>query len=257
MLPPDLQRHVDACNNAILPGARAALKLDGATVGFIEPELEPALAVFGLTVGPAGLDLTPSALPRLARDLADAGAFRWRDEAFDVRAAPDGPVLAHVDRGALPGFGLRAVGVHLNAIVMRPEGPWLWVARRAADKLLDPGKLDHLVAGGVPAGLGPWETLLKEAEEEAGLGAGLVKGARHVSTVDYAMARPEGLRRDRLFCYDLVLPESFAPEARDGEVESFELWPLARVLDQVRATDDFKFNVNLVLIDLFERHGLV
>ena len=36
-----------------------------------------------------------------------------------------------------------------------------------------------------------------------------------------------------------------------------QLWPLRQVLDRVRRTDDFKFNVNLVLIDLFLREGLV
>ena len=40
-------------------------------------------------------------------------------------------------------------------------------------------------------------------------------------------------------------------------MEAFELWPIARVLQTVRDTDDFKFNVNLVLIDLFLREGLV
>ncbi len=43
----------------------------------------------------------------------------------------------------------------------------------------------------------------------------------------------------------------------DGEVESFELWPLARVLEAMADGDEFKFNVNLVLIDLFLRRGLV
>ena len=71
------------------------------------------------------------------------------------------------------------------------------------------------------------------------------------------MERPEGLRRDLLHCYDLELPESFVPSAADGEVECFSLWPIARVLAVVRDTDDFKFNVNLVLIDLFRRNGVV
>ncbi|HYZ61576.1 MAG TPA: hypothetical protein VE650_03920, partial [Acetobacteraceae bacterium] len=75
--------------------------------------------------------------------------------------------------------------------------------------------------------------------------------------IAYAMQRREGLRRDHLHCYDLILPESFTPEARDGEVEAFELWPLPRVLDTVRRTDAFKFNVNLVLIDLFLRRGMI
>jgi hypothetical protein len=47
------------------------------------------------------------------------------------------------------------------------------------------------------------------------------------------------------------------PAAVDGEVEAFELWPISRVLETVRETDDFKFNVDLVLIDLFLRLGLI
>ena len=133
----------------------------------------------------------------------------------------------------------------------------MWVARRAADKLLDPGKLDHLVGGGVPAGLTPAETLVKEAAEEAGVPAALCAAARHVGTISYAMERPEGLRRDRLHMYDLVLPDGFVPEPRDGEVAGFELWPASEVLERVRQTDDFKFNVNLVLIGLFQRLGML
>jgi hypothetical protein len=125
------------------------------------------------------------------------------------------------------------------------------------DKLLDPGKLDHIVAGGVPAGLGLAETLVKEAGEEASIPPELAAAAVHVGAIGYAMERAEGLRRDWLHCYDLELPEDFIPEAADGEVEAFELWPLGRVVETVRDTDDFKFNVNLVLIDLFIRHGVI
>src|SRR5262249_29156328 len=145
----------------------------------------------------------------------------------------------------------------VNGLVRRPDGLHVWVARRAANKALDPGKLDHIVAGGVPAGLGPAETLVKEAEEEAAIPASLARQAGLVAVVAYAMERPEGLRRDRLFCYDLTLPEDFRPHAADGEVEAFELWPVGRVLETVRDTDAFKFNVNLVLIDLFLREGLI
>jgi 8-oxo-dGTP pyrophosphatase MutT (NUDIX family) len=166
-------------------------------------------------------------------------------------------VLARLDRGALPGFGVLAEGVHLNGLVRRNDGIHVWVARRAADKALDPGKLDHIVAGGVPSGLTPGETLVKEAEEEAAIPASLARRAVPVALIAYAMERPEGLRRDRLHCYDLDLPEDFCPRAADGEVEAFELWPIAAVLQEVRDTDRFKFNVNLVLIDLLLRQGLI
>ena len=253
----ELMRHIAACRNAKLPGDRLPLRLGTAQVGYVLPDVAEALAGLGATVGPASVTLAATELPGMARQLTEQGRFRWRDEAFDVRAEPDGPVLAQLDRGALPAFGIRADGVHLNGLVERADGLWLWVARRAANKLLDPGKLDHLVAGGVPAGLSPWETLAKEADEEAAVPADLIAQAVPVALLSYAMERLEGLRRDRLHCYDLILPESFAPHPRDGEVEAFELWPLPAVLDEVCRTNGFKFNVNLVLIDLFLRRGLL
>ena len=79
-----------------------------------------------------------AALPAIARRLSDAGCYRWRREAFDIRAEPDGPVLARLDRGALPSFGVLAVGVHVNGLVRRSDGLHVWIARRAANKLLDP-----------------------------------------------------------------------------------------------------------------------
>jgi thiamine pyrophosphokinase len=130
------------------------------------------------------------------------------------------------------------------------------VAKRAADKKLDPGKLDNLVAGGVPAGLSPFQTLLKEAAEEAALPADLARQAVPVGRFAYNMERPEGLRRDVIFAYDLELPENFVPVPTDGEVEEFSLWSLPRVLEAVRDTEAFKFNVNLVLIDFLLRFGL-
>ncbi len=252
-------RHVRACTNAVLPGDRVPFRLAAAQVGWLAPRMVAALDGFpAVTVGAGGVVLhDPPALPDIARTLSERGMFRWRREAFDVRAEPGGPVLSRIDRGAVPSFGVLASGVHVNGLVRRHDGVHVWIARRAFDKALDPGKLDHIVAGGVPATLGPWETLIKEAGEEAAIPPALASGARLVGELVYAMDRPEGLRRDHLYCYDLELPDSFVPEAADGEVESFALWPIARVLEAVRDTDDFKFNVNVVLIDLFIRLGMI
>lgn len=250
-----LMRHIAACNNAMLPGGRLPLRLGAIRIGWVRPGLVDVLCRLGGTARPEGVAVAD--LPGIGRGLAERGLCRWRDEAFDVRADAGGPALTQIDRGALPLLGIRAEGVHLNGLVRRGDAMWLWVARRAADKLLDPGKLDHLVAGGVPAGLSPAEALVKEADEEASVPAALVADAVRVAMLDYAMDRPEGLRRDRLHCYDLELPDGFAPHPRDGEVAGFELWPIAAVLDEVRAGDGFKFNVNLVLIDLFIRLGML
>lgn len=252
-------RHIRACQTAVLPGGRLAFHIGADPVGWVRPALAAALAAFPeIEAGPTRATLTaPAALQPIARALSARGFYRWRNEAFDVRAVADGPVLAVLDRGALPSFGVVSEGVHVNGLVRRADGLHLWIARRSPTKLLDPSKLDHLVAGGVPAGLSPAETLVKEAAEEAAVPEALAAGARRVGIVSYAMERPEGLRRDRLYCYDLALPEDFVPHAVDGEVESFELWPIARAVDVVRDSNNFKFNVNLVLVDLFLREGLL
>ncbi len=252
-------RHIRACQSATLPGERLAFHIGADPVGWVRPALAAALAGFPeIEAGATRITLTaPAALQAIARTLSARGFYRWRNEAFDVRAVADGPVLAVLDRGALPSFGVVSEGVHVNGLVRRADGLHVWIARRSRTKQLDPGKLDHLVAGGIPAGLSPAATLVKEAAEEAAVPEALAGTARRVGMVRYAMERPEGLRRDRLHCYDLALPEDFVPRAADGEVESFELWPVGRALEVVRDTDDFKFNVNLVLIDLFLREGLI
>ena len=247
-------RHIAACNTADLPGGRIPVLLGGVPVGWAKPEVAAALG----RAGAAELGFADTAdLESATQTLVSAGLCRWRGEAFDVRAHHDSPARGTIDRGALPCLGIQAIGVHVNGLVRRRDGVHLWVARRAANKTLDPGKLDHLVAGGVAAGMDAATTLVKEAGEEAAIPPDLARQARHVGRIAYAMERPEGLRRDMLECYDLDLSEEFIPHPADGEVAGFELWPIARVVEAVRATEDFKFNVNLVLIDLFLRLGLI
>jgi 8-oxo-dGTP pyrophosphatase MutT (NUDIX family) len=131
----------------------------------------------------------------------------------------------------------------------------MWIGRRADDRKVAPGKLDNLVGGGLPLGLSLEENLLKEADEEASLPADLARQAVPVGAISYAMARADGLRRDVLFLYDLELPADIVPRNTDGEVAEFARWPLAETAARVRDTDDFKFNVALVIIDFMVRHG--
>ncbi|HEX7390061.1 MAG TPA: NUDIX domain-containing protein [Acidiphilium sp.] len=253
--------HIRRCRNATLPGGRVPLWIGGELIGYARPDLTAALTESGAgTASPSGIAIAPEAasdLNRVARALAPRFGFRMRHEDFDVRAHPGGPVLGILDRGALPAFGVLGVGVHLNGMVRRAGGLHLWIARRSATKKLDPGKLDNLVGGGVSAGMTPAETLVKEAAEEAAIPAPVIAGAREVTRIAYDMERPEGLRRDLLVCYDLDLPESFAPHAADGEVESFTLMPVGQVLERIVESEDFKFNVNLVIIDFLLRHRVL
>jgi hypothetical protein len=255
-----LLRHVSAVQNYTLPGDRLPFRVADQAVGWVpaaEGDFLESLP-FGCRQADGSVVLPdPADLPALARGVADRGRTRWRGEAFDVRAQAGGAVLTTIDRGALPFFGIRAEGVHVNGFVCRADGLHVWIAQRAADRLLDPGKLDHLFAGGIAAGMDAQATLFKEGQEEAGLGPEIVARAVPAGWLRYTTLRPEGLRRDRLHCYDLALPEDVVPHACDGEVEDFTLWPAARVIHTLRETDRFKFNVALVLIDFLLRWGLL
>lgn len=228
----------------------------GRVFGYVKPEFAASLAADRDVTLSGRVEVAAGGLARL-NEMAQTAGCRFRGEDFDVRAVVEGPILGVLDRGALPDFGVLGVGVHLNGLVKREDGWRLWVAKRAADKKLDPGKLDHLVAGGVSAGMSLFETLVKEAGEEAALPENLSRMARLVGRFGYNMEREEGLRRDVVYAYDVVLPEEFVPAPADGEVEGFTLMRLAEVFELVRTSDDFKFNVNIVLIDLFLRFGLV
>lgn len=250
------QRHILACNTGHDTAGLLPLRLGQARIGFLAPALAAALP--GAMLGPAGMVLPgPEALTAASATLAAAGHLRHRGELFDVREAPGGPVLGTLDRGALPAFGVIGQGVHLNGLVRGAAGLRLWVGIRAASKPVAPGQLDNLVAGGIPAGLTPEACLVKEAMEEASIPPELARQARRTARLSYQMRLPEGLRRDVLHVFDLELPEGFTPQPNDGEVERFELRPIAQVLDAVRQTETVKFNVNLVLIDLALRKGLI
>ena len=182
---------------------------------------------------------------------------KWRGEDYGISRRWGEAALFKMERAAVPLFGLPAYGIHVNGYVATPEGPHLWVGKRAAHKALAPGKLDHLVAGGQPYGLSLMENVVKEAGEEASVPEDLARLARPVGALRYLCARAEGQRNDVLFIYDLELPENFQPRPNDDEVEEFFLWPMEKVLERLKDSDDFKFNVALVNLDFALRHGVL
>lgn len=243
--------------------------VNGAHVGLVRPEFAARLVAFPdvFSISAACVSLAPDlksfeersrAVEAVLRHLSEDGVISgWRDEPYAVAARLEDPPLFFMDRAAIPHFGIWASGVHVNGFVREAGGIFMWIGRRSPDKLIAPNKLDQLVAGGRSAEHGVWETVLKEAEEEAGLDSSLARSAVAVGALSYCTRRPEGLRRDVLYLYDLELPAGYTPVNRDGEIAEFELWPIASVLERVRDTDDFKFNCALVVIDFLVRHGVI
>ncbi len=229
--PPDLSRYrrfvVDGQPVGFVPADLAGRLQDKADVFIVDDR------TVGLAPGLRGYAERTGAVDRVLRTLQRDGWFRgWRDEPYPVGPSFDAPALFEMERAAVPSFGVRAYGIHLNGYVGEGADMRLWVGRRSRRKPTFPGQLDHLVAGGQPAGLSLEENLLKECAEEASLPADLARRARPVGITSYLTETEEGLRNDVLFNYDLALPPGFVPVNADGEIEEFFLWPIARVIEE-------------------------
>ncbi len=261
-------RHVEVCNTHDLSGYRPFL-IGGQRVGWVRPAFAQRLKAFPKVfhVTDSGVAVsdslrTPETRTRAVSDvvarLAEEGVVpRLREELYRVNIGWGAPSLMLLDRAVVPTFGVRAYGVHLNGVVGSGSDMKMWIGRRSPDKAVAPGKLDNMVAGGQPAHLSLRENLIKECAEEADIPRALAESAHPVGAITYCMENAAGIKPDTLFCYDLMLPDSFTPCNTDGELAEFMLWPVEKVLEAVRTGESFKFNCNLVIIDFALRHGLI
>jgi 8-oxo-dGTP pyrophosphatase MutT (NUDIX family) len=177
----------------------------------------------------------------------------WRDERFSVYAEASGEPLFSIERGAIKRFGIRGRATHINGLVENPSGVSMWISRRASNKSTDPGKYDNLVGGGIGEGYDAWDTLLKEAWEEAGVPLDLAQSARPRDTLRFDYLSAEGLDSNEVECFDLSLPTDFQPTNQDGEVDRFELIPLEEIYDLLRRPHFFTVDAALVIWNCLRR----
>jgi 8-oxo-dGTP pyrophosphatase MutT (NUDIX family) len=259
--------HIRHCNNYD-PARVVPLLADGKRIGLLRRDnaeaLRPFTNVFAVEqsrvrlVARGDADAVSAAVDEVVEALVTTYHVpKWRNETFDVAPRWGDPPVFRLDRGAVPFFGVRAYGVHLNGYRSDGGRLLLWVGRRAPDKRVAPDKLDNLVAGGIGNGHGVAATLAKEGEEEAGIARQLIERAVPVGAITYRMETELGIRDDVLFVYDLETPADFLPVNSDGEIVDFELMPAHSVVERIRTTDDFKFNVNLVILDFAVRRGIL
>lgn len=261
-------RQIRACNPAVTETFLPWLVQDQ-VVGWVRPKIAQLLQdypdVFRVTEREVRLnsslaDFTArtTALQQVAGDLAGRGVITpLLGEPYPVTAGGRDAAVCSIDRAAGAYFGIRAFGQHLNGYVRRHDQMYMWLGRRAQDRLVFPGHLDNLVAGGLPHGADLMENLVKEGWEEAALPPELVRQAIPVGAVTYNRVAERGYRPDVLYCYDLELSAAFTPQNTDGEVEEFLLLPVEDVARLVWKTDEFKLNCNLVVIDFLLRHGYI
>ncbi len=243
--------------------------VDGRQVGWILHPLAERLRGFAevFEVSDAEVRLRPEfpdfaarsrALAEVVAGLAAEGGLpKLRNEAYPVGLSFHDAPLLELERSAVPSFGTLAFGIHLNGFVGRGRDMKMWIGRRSRNKITGPLKLDHLVAGGQPVGLSLAQNLAKECAEEAAMPAALAATAWPTGFCSYLIENHEGIRNDILFAYDIELDAAFRPVNTDGEIEEFYLWPIGRVIERLATTEDFKFNVALVIVDFLVRHGQI
>lgn len=198
-------------------------------------------------------------LDRINRRLFDAGClWGWRDERYAVLADEDGEALCTVERCSARFWGLLTQGAHCNGYVAGATGrpTHLWIGQRSFDKATDPGKLDNLVGGGVPAGQTPWQTLVREGWEEAGLAPERMRQARFQRVYRIARDVPEGVQREELHVYDIALPAGETPRNQDGEVAEFRCLPIDEAAE-CSASGQMTVDAALVTLDFLLRHQLL
>ena len=259
--------HVHKMND-FNPSAFLPFFIDAEKVGFVHVErkiwFESLPAIF--EVYPNKIQLQPTYHDYHTRTQALTLAFDhwlqhydfdyWQED-YKILSNWGAEALCQVRRGGHRILGTPSFGVHVNGFQYKQGELFVWVAKRSRDKTTYPGQWDTFVAGGFPAGFTAMEIVEKEGYEEAGIPAQLARQAIPVGMVTYRRELHKSVERDTMFTFDLEIPVDFTPIPVDGEVETFECWPVARLLEVVSTSHAFKDNCNLIAIDFLIRHGII
>jgi len=235
-------------------------------VGWLRPSFADQLRrwphVFAFTpdavmLRPESPQARTDALDAVTRELEKEGAIRgWREEPVAISHHYCAPELFRIERAATRHFGLIAYGSHLNGLTLRDGELHVWIARRSATKSVDPHRLDNLVGGRIAAGYTVEETMVKEAWEEAGITAAMMKPVKCAGAVRVEYTVPEGLHREILYVHDLWLQEHFVPVNQDGEVAALHCLPAAEVVEAI-LSGEFTLDAGAVMVESLIRNGIM
>ena len=183
------------------------------------------------------IDKRTESIAKVTQFLLDKGEIKTlRDEIYTASLEFLSVPLFYFDRALSGYFGIIARGVHINGYVIKNNQIYMWIAKRSKDKLIEPGKLDNIIAGGQPAHISLQDNIIKEGEEEAGFNKDIMKKSKPVGCLKYAYQDGLNLKRDEMFLYDLELTESDTPKNMDGEIESFSLEPIENIYNIMKKT---------------------
>ena len=164
---------LERLGRALAPPERVyrPLRVGSTIAGWLDAGRVARIAQFGavFAVNSDGVAFHPAlrdeaarseAMAGIAATLAAEGALTpWRDELYAVAPTFGAPPWFRLERAAARYFGVHTWAVHVNGVVRGATAATMWLARRSADKAIDPLQLDNLVGGGIAAGYGVADTL--------------------------------------------------------------------------------------------------
>ncbi len=252
------------------------LEKGGATLGLMHKEVVDHMPWTGdfdinrnantVTVRPTSPQESPTiALSKLIEIAIDKKLFKIlhgaHSENYPILGSGG---LVSIERFAANLFGIISRGAHLTVYTNTSDGMKIWVPRRSPMLFTYPNRLDTTVAGGVTSGEGPFECIVREAEEEASLPEELVRsGVKACGCLSYIGLNVTGdagtkglLAPDIIYVYDLEVAETVTCRQNDDEVKEFSLMDVEEVKERL-SKGEFKTNSAVVMIDFFVRHGII
>lgn len=196
------------------------------------------------------------------------GVKGWRGEEYAVYDS-SGPYIL-LERAMAGLMGIITYGIHMNGYVLDETTREIkfWIPRRSATKSTWPLMLDNIIAGGLGYPCTIYETVLKEAKEEANIDQGIIEtNVKAAGVVSYLCffgdlqtttfsGESDFIVGEVEYVYDLKLPADVIPVPNDGEVDSFSLISLQQTVNAL-VSGEFKPNCALVMVDFLVRHGFI
>lgn len=244
---------------------RVPFAIDSVTVGSVAEAHIDALRAWpqALRIDAGRVQLLATdrdaALAQINAAMREQGLIRaWRGETFAIVTALGAAPLALIERASARFWGSLTFGAHANGYVANDKGrpTHLWIARRSPHKATDPGRLDNLVGGGVPHGQTPFETLVREGFEEAGLPAEVMRSAVPGRVLTLACDIAEGFMHEQLHTFDLRLPADTVPVNQDGEVAELHCLPVGEAI-ALASGAAMTVDAALVTLDFALRHRML
>jgi isopentenyldiphosphate isomerase len=141
----------------------------------------------------------------------------------------DAHEIFQLERAAFRVLGMISTAVHVNGFT---EDGLIWLARRSDSKLVDPGLLDNMTAGGISALETVQSSVHRELWEEAGIVSHQLKNLFPVGFIELRRSLPPyEIHHEKIYTFDMLIEDHWTPANQDGEVQNFQKYSIEEVIE--------------------------